>query len=125
MPFNLYRRPWNFIKVRYLFATSGSQGCNHATTLSFHFSLSPYSFDVSPSCTDVPQVTHDSIPIGAMPILASSTPDYADAVSRTISAANAVYQGEIYLKIANEILTYLFQNLLSLRKVKVSPVKFV
>lgn len=55
-------------------------------------SLSPYSFDVSPSCIDVPQVTHDSIPIGAIPILASSTSDYQEAVSRTINAANAAYQ---------------------------------
>ncbi|KAG5874802.1 hypothetical protein JTB14_012438 [Gonioctena quinquepunctata] len=55
-------------------------------------SLSPYSFDVSPSCTDVPQITHDSIPIGAIPILASSTADYVEAVSRTITAANAAYQ---------------------------------
>lgn len=56
-------------------------------------SLSPYSFDVSPSCIDVPQITHDSIPIGAIPILASSTSDYIEAVSRTITAANAAYQG--------------------------------
>ncbi|CAH1098537.1 unnamed protein product [Psylliodes chrysocephalus] len=55
-------------------------------------SLSPYSFDVSPSCTDVPQITHDSIPIGAIPILATSTAEYIEAVSRTISAANAAYQ---------------------------------
>ncbi|XP_018573304.1 protein retinal degeneration B isoform X2 [Anoplophora glabripennis] len=55
-------------------------------------SLSPYSFDVSPSCIDVPQITHDSIPIGAIPILASSTSDYIEAVSRTITAANAAYQ---------------------------------
>ncbi|KAJ8934898.1 hypothetical protein NQ318_002652 [Aromia moschata] len=55
-------------------------------------SLSPYSFDVSPSCIDVPQITHDSIPIGAIPILASSTTEYTEAVSRTITAANAVYQ---------------------------------
>lgn len=56
-------------------------------------SLSPYSFDVSPSSIDVPQVTHDSIPIGAIPLLASSTPDYQDGVSRTIAGANSVYQG--------------------------------
>ncbi|XP_008190810.2 protein retinal degeneration B isoform X2 [Tribolium castaneum] len=55
-------------------------------------SLSPYSFDVSPSCIDVPQITHDSIPIGAIPILASSTSDYQEAVSRTINAANTTYQ---------------------------------
>ncbi|XP_017784868.1 PREDICTED: protein retinal degeneration B isoform X3 [Nicrophorus vespilloides] len=55
-------------------------------------SLSPYSFDVSPSCTDVPQVTHDSIPIGAIPLLACSNPEYNDCVSRTINGANMVYQ---------------------------------
>lgn len=61
--------------------------------LSIMFSLSPYSFDVSPSCIDVPVITHDSIPIGAIPILASSTNDYSDAVTRTINAANVVYHG--------------------------------
>jgi hypothetical protein len=55
------------------------------------FSLSPYSFDVSPSCTDTPHVTHDSIPIGAIPIFASSAPEYQDYVSRIISGANTVY----------------------------------
>ncbi|KAH1011851.1 hypothetical protein HUJ04_001131 [Dendroctonus ponderosae] len=54
-------------------------------------SLSPYSFDVSPSCVDVPQVTHDSIPIGGIPILATGNVDYQDSVSRTINSANAVY----------------------------------
>ena len=58
----------------------------------FDYSLSPYSFDVSPSCMDAPSVTHDTIPIGAIPLLASSTPDYNDAVSRVISGANQVYQ---------------------------------
>ncbi|XP_012272496.1 protein retinal degeneration B isoform X2 [Orussus abietinus] len=55
-------------------------------------SLSPYSFDVSPSCTDTPQVTHDTIPIGAIPLLASSTPDYQDAVTRVVTGANQIYQ---------------------------------
>ncbi|XP_021934128.1 protein retinal degeneration B isoform X3 [Zootermopsis nevadensis] len=55
-------------------------------------SLSPYSFDVSPSCTDIPHVTHDSIPIGAIPIFASSAPEYQDAISRIISGANTAYQ---------------------------------
>ncbi|XP_076674034.1 retinal degeneration B isoform X4 [Andrena cerasifolii] len=54
-------------------------------------SLSPYSFDVSPSSTNTPQVTHDTIPIGAIPLLASSTPEYQDAVSRVIAGANQVY----------------------------------
>ncbi|XP_066591659.1 protein retinal degeneration B isoform X3 [Prorops nasuta] len=55
-------------------------------------SLTPYSFDVSPSCMDTPQVTHDTIPIGAIPLLASSTPDYQEAVSRVVIGANQVYQ---------------------------------
>lgn len=54
--------------------------------------MSPYSFDVSPSCTDAPHVTHDSIPIGAIPLFASSSTEYHDAVSRAISCANSVYQ---------------------------------
>ncbi|XP_058805045.1 protein retinal degeneration B isoform X2 [Phymastichus coffea] len=55
-------------------------------------SLSPYSFDVSPSCMDAPQITHDTIPIGAIPLLASSTPDYDEAVTKVVSGANQVYQ---------------------------------
>ncbi|XP_014485231.1 PREDICTED: protein retinal degeneration B isoform X3 [Dinoponera quadriceps] len=54
-------------------------------------SLSPYSFDVSPSCMDAPQVTHDTIPIGAIPLLASSSSEYQDAVSRVVMGANQVY----------------------------------
>ncbi|XP_076654421.1 retinal degeneration B isoform X3 [Halictus rubicundus] len=54
-------------------------------------SLSPYSFDISPSCVDAPPVTNDTIPIGAIPLLASSTPEYQDAVSRVITGANQVY----------------------------------
>lgn len=54
-------------------------------------SLSPYSFDVSPSCMEAPQVTHDTIPIGAIPLLASSSSDYQDAVSRVVMGANQVY----------------------------------
>ncbi|CAK9810045.1 Protein retinal degeneration B [Anthophora plagiata] len=54
-------------------------------------SLSPYSFDVSPSSMDAPQVTHDTIPIGAIPLLASSTTEYQEAVSQVIAGANQVY----------------------------------
>ncbi|XP_033321721.2 retinal degeneration B isoform X4 [Megalopta genalis] len=54
-------------------------------------SLSPYSFDISPSSVDAPPVTNDTIPIGAIPLLASSTPEYQDAVSRVIAGANQVY----------------------------------
>ncbi|XP_018317926.1 protein retinal degeneration B isoform X5 [Mycetomoellerius zeteki] len=54
-------------------------------------SLSPYSFDMSPSCMDAPQVTHDTIPIGAIPLLASSSSEYQDTVSRVVMSANQVY----------------------------------
>ncbi|XP_028050216.2 protein retinal degeneration B isoform X9 [Monomorium pharaonis] len=54
-------------------------------------SLSPYSFDMSPSCMDAPQVTHDTIPIGAIPLLASSSSEYQDTVSRVVLSANQVY----------------------------------
>ncbi|KAF4523499.1 hypothetical protein B566_EDAN004570, partial [Ephemera danica] len=55
-------------------------------------SLNPYSFDVSPSCTDTPHITHDSIPIGAIPMFATSTPEYRDAITRVISSVNSAYQ---------------------------------
>ncbi|XP_034239882.1 protein retinal degeneration B isoform X2 [Thrips palmi] len=55
-------------------------------------SLNPYSFDVSPSCLDAPQVTHDSIPIGSIPLLATANvTEYQDAVSRAVTSANNVY----------------------------------
>ncbi|XP_043676418.1 protein retinal degeneration B isoform X1 [Vespula pensylvanica] len=58
-------------------------------------SLSPYSFDMSPSCMDAPQVTNDTIPIGAIPLLASASSDYEEAVSRVVTNANQIYQGFI------------------------------
>ena len=39
----------------------------------------------------MPHITHDSVPIGAIPLLASVSPEYQDAVSRTISGANSAY----------------------------------
>lgn len=53
--------------------------------------LSPYSFDVSPSVSDTPHVTHDSVPLGAIPIMASCTPEYMEAISKSVQAANATY----------------------------------
>lgn len=58
----------------------------------FCFSLSPYSFDVSPSATDIPHITHDSIPIGAIPLLSCTSNEYDEVVSRTILNANIIYQ---------------------------------
>ncbi|KAG5683657.1 hypothetical protein PVAND_012925 [Polypedilum vanderplanki] len=52
-------------------------------------SLSPYSFDASPSQIDLPNLS--DIPIGAIPLLATCTLDFVDAVNRTVSIANQVY----------------------------------
>ena len=41
---------------------------------------------------DSPQMTHASVPIGAIPLLSSSQPEYWDAVGKTVQAANQVYQ---------------------------------
>ncbi|KAK6638198.1 hypothetical protein RUM44_008626 [Polyplax serrata] len=55
-------------------------------------SLSPYSFDVSPSSNDAPHVTNDSIPVGAIPLFACSSIEYQDSVTKAISACNSAYQ---------------------------------
>ncbi|CAA9994565.1 unnamed protein product [Nesidiocoris tenuis] len=61
-------------------------------SLSIVSGLSPYSFDLSPSVSDTPQVTHDSIPLGAIPLMATCTADaYVDAVNKSIQAANSTY----------------------------------
>ena len=46
---------------------------------------------MSPSCTDAPHITHDSIPIGAIPLLAASTPEYKETVTKVVNTANQVY----------------------------------
>ncbi|XP_073949564.1 retinal degeneration B [Choristoneura fumiferana] len=53
--------------------------------------LSPYSFDCSPSTVETPSLTNDLIPIGAIPLIATASPDYAESVTKTINSANAVY----------------------------------
>lgn len=52
-------------------------------------SLSPYSFDASPSAADLPNLT--DIPIGAIPLLTTCTSDFLDSVNRTVVNANHVY----------------------------------
>lgn len=52
-------------------------------------SLSPYSFDVSPSAADLPNIA--DVPIGAIPLLTVSSPDFQDAINKTVTAANTVY----------------------------------
>ncbi|XP_055586788.1 protein retinal degeneration B isoform X3 [Uranotaenia lowii] len=52
-------------------------------------SLSPYSFDASPSTADIPNLT--DIPIGAIPLLTTCSPDFQDSVNRAVASANLVY----------------------------------
>nr|CFW94244.1 Eka-PI transferase 1 protein [Euperipatoides kanangrensis] len=56
-------------------------------------SLSPYSFDVVSSTTDTSaaSVTYDSIPLGALALFATASPDYQEMVTKIISSANHVY----------------------------------
>ncbi|XP_013118765.2 protein retinal degeneration B isoform X1 [Stomoxys calcitrans] len=51
-------------------------------------SLSPYSFDASPSA-DIPNIA--DVPIGAIPLLSVSSPEFHDTVNKTVAAANIVY----------------------------------
>ncbi|XP_038214824.1 protein retinal degeneration B [Zerene cesonia] len=53
--------------------------------------LSPYSFDCSPSSMETPSLTNDLIPIGAIPLIATTAPEYSDHITKTIVSANAVY----------------------------------
>ncbi|CAH1718054.1 unnamed protein product [Chironomus riparius] len=52
-------------------------------------SLSPYSFDTSPSQIDLPNLT--DIPIGAIPLLTTCTQDFIDSVNRAVGTANQIY----------------------------------
>lgn len=55
-----------------------------------HISLSPYGLDAYPVCGEG-AVGGDNVPVGALPLLAGSVPDYDDAVTQTLNAANAAY----------------------------------
>ncbi|XP_053678781.1 protein retinal degeneration B [Anopheles nili] len=52
-------------------------------------SLSPYSFNTSPSGVDVPNLA--DVPIGAIPLLATCSPDFQESVSRAVSCANQTF----------------------------------
>lgn len=55
-----------------------------------HNSLSPYSFDASPSAvSEIPNLT--DVPIGAIPLLTTCSPDFQDAINKTIASANVVF----------------------------------
>lgn len=63
-----------------------------AEALAVLSNLSPYSFQASPSAIDGGAFRHqDSIPLGALPLFAVSSPEFPDHVSRTVCAANQVY----------------------------------
>lgn len=63
-----------------------------AEALAVLSNLSPYSFQASPSAVDGGAFRHqDSIPLGALPLFAVSSPEYPDLVSRTVCAANQAY----------------------------------
>lgn len=53
------------------------------------FSLSPYSFDTSPSSSEIPILT--DVPIGAISLLASCSTDFPESVNKVIACANSVY----------------------------------
>ncbi|GAB0094369.1 protein retinal degeneration B [Sergentomyia squamirostris] len=52
-------------------------------------SLSPYSFDCSPSTTDSPNMT--DLPIGAIPLLTTCTTEFQDAVNQAVTASNLAF----------------------------------
>ncbi|XP_022102141.1 membrane-associated phosphatidylinositol transfer protein 1-like isoform X2 [Acanthaster planci] len=58
-------------------------------------SLSPYGNDISTE-NKVPSSNSEFIPLGALPILATSSPDYPDLVLATISNMNKVYSDFIH-----------------------------
>ena len=55
-------------------------------------SLSPYSFDVSPSLADALHFTHDSIPMGIIPVLSTVSVQYQEVLHQMIANANTIYQ---------------------------------
>ncbi|KFM61933.1 Protein retinal degeneration B, partial [Stegodyphus mimosarum] len=54
--------------------------------------LSPYSFQSSPSAVEVIYHSYDSIPLGALPLFAVSSPEYQETVTAVINASNEVYR---------------------------------
>ena len=57
----------------------------------FTFSLNPYSFDVQTPTVDNAVLTNDNFPLGAIPLFATSSPDYTNAVSHVIQRLNSIY----------------------------------
>lgn len=64
---------------------------NQFKILNFNSSLSPYSFDASPSAvSELPNLT--DVPIGAIPLLTTCSSDFQEAINKTVTNANTVYQ---------------------------------
>ncbi|UYV77743.1 PITPNM2, partial [Cordylochernes scorpioides] len=55
-------------------------------------SLSPYSFQTSPSAMDGLSRSFDSIPVGALPLFGVSSPEYHECVARMVCCLNQTYQ---------------------------------
>lgn len=53
-------------------------------------SLSPYSFDASPSTADIPNIA--DVPIGAIPLLSVTSPEFQESVNKMVTSANNAYQ---------------------------------
>lgn len=55
-------------------------------------SLSPYSFDThSPKALEASVVTNETIPLGAISLFATGSPQYSESVAKVIAKANTVY----------------------------------
>ncbi|XP_071529993.1 protein retinal degeneration B isoform X3 [Panulirus ornatus] len=52
-------------------------------------SLSPYGLDSSPVCGEVSG--GDSVPVGAVPLLSTTVPEYDEAITRTLHSINGAY----------------------------------
>lgn len=62
-----------------------------ADALTVLSSLSPYSFQSSPSAVDGVCHSYDAVPIGSLPLFAVSSAEYQENITKVITAANQVY----------------------------------
>lgn len=63
-----------------------------ADALAVLSSLSPYSFQSSPSAIDGICHSYEAVPFGSLPLFAISSQEYQENVSKVINSANSVYQ---------------------------------
>lgn len=55
-------------------------------------SLNPYNFDASTPTLDKAVVTNDNFPLSAIPMFATGSPEYCEAVYSTVVRVNVLYQ---------------------------------